>query len=78
MGGVIASGGFVGTGGASSTPAGSGGASATGGSSGNSTVQGTGTGNGCSCRVAGTETASHPGFALFALLMFAFRLRKRR
>jgi len=68
MGGVIAAGGSVGTGGAFTT----------GGSPGNSTGQGTGTGNGCSCRVAGAETASHPGFALFALLMFAFRLRKRR
>jgi MYXO-CTERM domain-containing protein len=79
MGGVIATGGSVGGGGASSTPAGTGGAATTtGGSSGNSTAQGTANSNGCSCRLAGAETASHPGFALLALLMFALRLRKRR
>jgi MYXO-CTERM domain-containing protein len=79
MGGVIATGGSVGSGGASSTPAGTGGAATTtGGSSGNSTAQGTANSNGCSCRLAGAETASHPGFALLALLMFALRLRKRR
>jgi MYXO-CTERM domain-containing protein len=79
MGGVIATGGSVGSGGASSTPAGTGGAATTtGGSSGNSTAQGTANSNGCSCRLAGAETASHPGFALLVLLMFALRLRKRR
>jgi MYXO-CTERM domain-containing protein len=79
MGGVIANGGSVGSGGASNAPAGTGGsATATGGSSGNSTAQGTGNSSGCSCRLAGAETASHPGFAVLALLMFALRLRKRR
>jgi MYXO-CTERM domain-containing protein len=79
-GGAFGTGGSLGTGGASSTsPDGTGGTpAATGGSSGNSTAQGTATNSGCSCRLAGAETAGHPGFALLALLMFALRLRKRR
>jgi len=78
MGGTIGNGGSVGAGGASSTPAGSGGAAATGGSSANTTTQGTGTSGGCSCRLAQAQSANFPGFALFALLMFTLRLRKRR
>jgi MYXO-CTERM domain-containing protein len=78
MGGTIGNGGSVGAGGASSTPAGSGGAAATGGSSANPTTQGTGTSGGCSCRLAQAQSANFPGFALFALLMFTLRLRKRR
>jgi MYXO-CTERM domain-containing protein len=80
LGGMIGTGGSPITGGASTTsPAATGGTvAATGGSSGNSTAQGTASSNGCSCRLAGAETASHPGFALLALLMFALRLRKRR
>jgi MYXO-CTERM domain-containing protein len=80
LGGMIGTGGSPRTGGASTTsPAATGGTvAATGGSSGNSTAQGTASSNGCSCRLAGAETASHPGFALLALLMFALRLRKRR
>jgi MYXO-CTERM domain-containing protein len=79
-GGVVATGGVIGTGGASNTStARTGGAvAATGGSSVNSTVQGTANSNGCSCGLTGAGTASHPGFALLALLMFALRLRKRR
>jgi MYXO-CTERM domain-containing protein len=80
LGGMIGTGGSPRTGGASTTsPAATGGTvAATGGSSGSSTAQGTASSNGCSCRLAGAETASHPGFALLALLMFALRLRKRR
>jgi len=84
-GGAIALGGMIGTGGAPKTggtsatsPVETGGTvAATGGSSGNSTAQGTANSNGCSCRLAAAESASHPGFALFALLMFALRLRKQ-
>jgi MYXO-CTERM domain-containing protein len=32
---------------------------------------------GCSCRIAGAQGKSYPGFALLALLMFALRLRKK-
>jgi MYXO-CTERM domain-containing protein len=78
MGGAIGTGGSVSTGGASSTPAGTGGAVATGGSSANTATQGTGTAGGCSCRLAQAQSANYSGFALFALLMFALRLRKRR
>jgi MYXO-CTERM domain-containing protein len=79
-GGAIGAGGSLGTGGAPSTsPLETGGTpAATGGSSGNSTAQGTATSSGCSCHLAGAEAASHPGFAVLALLMFALRLRKRR
>jgi MYXO-CTERM domain-containing protein len=77
MGGVIGTGGSSATGGASNTsPAVTGGTVAvTGGSSGN--TQGTASSSGCSCRLAGAETASRPGLALLALLMFVLR-RKRR
>jgi MYXO-CTERM domain-containing protein len=79
LGGMNGTGGSPRTGGASTTsPAATGGTvAATGGSSGNSTAQGTASSNGCSCRLAGAETASHPSFALLALLMFALRLRKQ-
>jgi MYXO-CTERM domain-containing protein len=77
MGGEMGVGGSVGSGGASS-PAETGGAVAQGGASGNSTAQGTAGGNGCSCRLDSTQTARHPWFALFAILGFALRLRKRR
>jgi MYXO-CTERM domain-containing protein len=75
--GGVGAGGSVGNGGASSSAA-NGGAVSEGGKSGNSTVQGTASSSGCSCRLAGTPTSGHSGFALFALLMFALRLRRRR
>jgi len=76
-GGAAVMGGVIGTGGASTTsPTGTGGAvAAMGGTSGSST--GAANNSGCSCRLSPAESASHPGFALFALLMFALRLRKR-
>jgi MYXO-CTERM domain-containing protein len=79
-GGVIISGGSPGTGGASTTSAvvTGGSVAAMGGTSGNSTAQGTAKNSGCSCRLAGAESARPPGFALLALLMFALRFRKRR
>jgi len=77
MGGDMGVGGSVGSGGASS-PGETGGAVDQGGTSGNSTAPGTASDSGCSCRLAGTQTAGHPGFALFALLMLARRLGKRR
>jgi len=51
---------------------------ATGGTSSGNTTRDTASSSGCSCRLAGAETAGRPGFALLALLMFARRLRKRR
>jgi MYXO-CTERM domain-containing protein len=82
-GGTAASSGATGT-----NPAPSGGTAATGGSSETGALGGT-TGEptttpaptqessgGCSCHVAGAQ--GHPGVALLALLVFAFRLRKKR
>jgi MYXO-CTERM domain-containing protein len=85
-GGAVAVGGGVGTGGAvvagaggtSGAPTGTGGAVSEGGTTGSSTAQGTGSNPGCSCRLAQAQSTGHPGFALFALMLFALRLRKRR
>jgi MYXO-CTERM domain-containing protein len=84
-GGAVATGGVMETGGSPETggnsnpgPAATGGTvAAAGGTSAGTTAQDTAS-SGCSCRLAGTETAGRPGFALLALLMFALRLRKRR
>ena len=92
-GGSVATGGAVATGGssarggaASSSAVPSGGTPATGGTPGTSAAGGTtsatssaqASASGCSCRIAGAQTRGYPGFALLALLMFAFRLRKKR
>jgi MYXO-CTERM domain-containing protein len=92
-GGDVSTGGAIDTGGlfAGGSAAGgstvpSGGSPATGGTPGTGAPGGTtnGTGpaqasaSGCSCRIAGAQTSRVPGFALLALLVFAFRLRKKR
>jgi MYXO-CTERM domain-containing protein len=86
-GGAMATGGSSASGGVSSTgPVRTGGVPATGGSPGSGSPGGTTTSTGttqassggCSCRIAGPQTARYPGLALFALLMVARRLRRRR
>ena len=90
-GGNVATGGAVGTGGlsasggaAGTSPVSSGGTPATGGTLGagapGGTTSGTtqGSSGGCSCRLAGAQSKSYPGFALLGLVMVALRLRKRR
>ena len=84
-GGTVGAGGSSGSGGAASTgPVETGGSVATGGAPGPGTTSGATTAppaaetsSGCSCRMAGGQSASYPGFALLALLMFALRPRKR-
>jgi MYXO-CTERM domain-containing protein len=83
-GGQIATGGVPGSAGASA-PVETGGNAAAGGtpqpgSTGGTTTstQANQTSGGCSCRIAGRPAADSTGFALLGLLVFAFRLRKRR
>ena len=84
-GGASATGGIVGTGRAFDTgTVGAGGNPGTGGTSGTAVAGGasatagaTQADSGCSCRIADGQTAGYPGFALFALLMVAFRRRRR-
>ena len=72
--GGVATGGAIGSG-AGAT--GAGGSVATGGASGSMQNAATAS-SGCSCRLANAQTASHPGFALFALLLFALATTARR
>jgi MYXO-CTERM domain-containing protein len=84
-GGQIATGGVPGSAGASG-PAETGGNVLTGGISQPSSTGGTtaatdtakASSGGCSCRIAGRPAADSTGFALLGLLVFAFRLRKKR
>ena len=89
-GGTVATGGESATGGVSgsagaSVPVETGGNAAAGGtpqpgSTGGTTTstQANQTSGGCSCRIAGRPAADSTAFALLGLLVFAFRLRKRR
>ncbi len=85
-GGSIGGDGSSGSGGALTTgPGGSAGSPATGGVTQPGVTGGAtaGTGatqasSGCSCRIGAGQATSYPGFALLALLIFAFRLRRRR
>jgi len=81
-GGVLAVGGSIESGGAPDTgPTAMGGAAGTSGSDTAGTTSATDNtpGNGgCSCRLAGGRTTSHSGFALFAFIALARRLRARR
>jgi MYXO-CTERM domain-containing protein len=83
-GGQIATGGVPGSAGASG-PVETGGNVVTGGtpqpsSTGGTTAatEATQTSGGCSCRIAGRPAADSTGLALLGLLVFAFRLRKKR
>jgi MYXO-CTERM domain-containing protein len=84
-GGQIATGGVPGSAGASG-PAETGGNVLTGGTSQPSSTGGTtaatdtakASSGGCSCRIAGRPAADSTGLALLGLLVFAFRLRKKR
>jgi MYXO-CTERM domain-containing protein len=84
-GGQIATGGVPGSAGASG-PAETGGNVLTGGTSQPSSTGGTtaatdtakASNGGCSCRIAGRPAADSTGLALLGLLVFAFRLRKKR
>jgi MYXO-CTERM domain-containing protein len=92
MGGSLAAGGSIGAGGgpgsagaASTAPLGAGGSIAVGGTTDTGAMGGTTavpnptqSNSGCSCRIGAGQATSYPGFALLALLVFAFRLRKRR
>jgi hypothetical protein len=92
-GGDVSTGGAIDTGGISASSAAAGGSAvasagnpATGGTPGTSAAGGTSSAtgpaqasaSGYSCRMAGAQTKSQPGWALLALLVFAIRLRKKR
>jgi hypothetical protein len=77
-GAAASSGGGPGTSGTSTNPAGTGDADgATSGTSGSTDAPGAASSGGCSCRMAGVETASYRSFALLGLLIVALRLRRQ-